>query len=64
MVSHHPTKVGGNSHCSSGDIMFLVDEEQGFKCSTKSAITVYLYGTWHESTWNTMLASLMLARDT
>ena len=28
MVSHHPAKFGGHSHCGSGDIMFLVAEEQ------------------------------------
>ena len=28
MVSHHPAKYGGPRHCSSGDLMFLVVEEQ------------------------------------
>ena len=33
MVSHHPTKFRGLRHCGSGDIMFLVAEEQDSTCS-------------------------------
>ena len=32
MVSYHPAKVGGHSHCSSGDMMFLVVEGQDYTC--------------------------------
>ena len=33
MVSHHPAKFRGLRHCGSGDIMFLVAEEQDSTCS-------------------------------
>ena len=33
MVSHHSAKFGGHSHCGSGDIMFLVAEEENSRCS-------------------------------
>ena len=33
MVSHHPTKFGDHRHCGSGDIMFLVAEEENSRCS-------------------------------
>ena len=33
MVSNHPAKFGNHRHCGSGDIMFLVAEEQNFRCS-------------------------------
>ena len=33
MVSHHPAKFGDHRHCGSGDIMFLVAEEENSKCS-------------------------------
>ena len=33
MESHHPAKFGDHRHCGSGDIMFLVVEEQYFKFS-------------------------------
>ena len=33
MVSHHPEKFGNHSHCGSGDIMFLVAEEEESRCS-------------------------------
>ena len=23
MLSHHPAKIGGHRHCSSGDMMFI-----------------------------------------
>ena len=33
MVSHHPAKFGDHGHCGSGDIMFLVAEEENSRCS-------------------------------
>ena len=33
MVSHHPAEFGDDRHCGSGDIMFLVAEEEDFRCS-------------------------------
>ena len=33
MVSNHPAKFGNHRHCGSGDIMFLVAEEQNSRCS-------------------------------
>ena len=33
MVSHHPEKFGDHRHCGSGDIMFLVTEEENSRCS-------------------------------
>ena len=33
MVSHHPVKFGDHRHCGSGDIMFLVAEEENSRCS-------------------------------
>ena len=35
MISHHPVKIGGHRHCGSGDITFLVVEEQDSTCSLK-----------------------------
>ena len=34
MVSQHPAKFRGLRHCGSGDIMFLVAEEQDSTCSS------------------------------
>ena len=33
MVSHHPANFGNHRHCGSGDIMFLVAEEEISRCS-------------------------------
>ena len=33
MLSHHPAKFVGHRHCGSGDIMFLVAEEENCRCS-------------------------------
>ena len=33
MVSHHSAKFGDHRHCGSGDIMFLVAEEENSRCS-------------------------------
>ena len=33
MVSHHPAKFGDHRHCGSGDIIFLVAEEENSRCS-------------------------------
>ena len=33
MIIHNPAKVGGHRHCGSGNIMFLVDEEENSRCS-------------------------------
>ena len=32
MVSHHHATFGGHRHCGSGDIMFVVVEEQDSTC--------------------------------
>ena len=32
MVSHHLAKFGGHRHCGSGDIMFLLAEEENSRC--------------------------------
>ena len=32
MVSHHTVKIG-HRHCGQKDVMFLVAEEQYFRCS-------------------------------
>ena len=32
MVSHHTAKFGGHRHCGSGDMMFVVVEEQDSTC--------------------------------
>ena len=42
MVSEHPARFDVHKHCGSGDITFVVVEEQDSTCSLKSAITVYL----------------------
>ena len=55
MFSHHPAKFGDIRHRSSGDIMFLMVEEQDFTCLLKSAITLLYwkhmayYALSHES---------------
>ena len=33
MVSHHPAKFGDHRHCGSGDITFLLAEEESSRCS-------------------------------
>ena len=33
MISHHPAKFGDHKQCGSGDIMFLVAEEENCRCS-------------------------------
>ena len=33
MVSHHPAKFDGHRHCGSGDIIFLVAEEENSRYS-------------------------------
>ena len=33
MVSNHPAKFGGHRHCGSGDIIFLIAEEEDSRCS-------------------------------
>ena len=33
MVSHRPAKLSGHRHCGSGDIMFLVIEEENSRFS-------------------------------
>lgn len=37
--------------------MSLWAEGQDYACSLKSAITVYFWSTWHESTWHVILIS-------
>ena len=32
MVSHHPAKFAGHSHCDIGNVIFLVVEEKDFRC--------------------------------
>ena len=32
MVTHHPAKFSDQRHCGSGDIMFLVAEEENSRC--------------------------------
>ena len=60
MLSNRPAKFGGRRLCSSGDIMFLVAEEQDSTCSPKFACTIYLQSTWRESTRHIMLISPIL----
>ena len=33
MISHHLAKFGDHRHCGSGNIMFLLDEEENSRCS-------------------------------
>ena len=33
MISHHPAKCGGQRHCGSEDITFLVAEKVNSRCS-------------------------------
>lgn len=40
MVSHHLAKSAGHVQSGSGDLVFLVVEEQDFTCLLKSAITL------------------------
>ena len=39
IISHHPAKFGGHMKCGSGDIAFLMTEEQDYKYSLKSVIS-------------------------
>ena len=32
MVSHHPPKFGDHRHCGGEDIIFLVAEEENYRC--------------------------------
>ena len=42
MVSHHPAKFGDHRHCASGDIMFLVAEEENSRCSRFNAPSLFI----------------------
>ena len=33
MISHHPVKFGSHRYCGSGNIMFLIAEEENSRCS-------------------------------
>ena len=43
MVSHHPVKIGGHRHCGQKDVMFLVAEEQYFRCSLFNRSLLFIY---------------------
>ena len=42
MVSQHTAKFGSHRHCSSGDIVFLVVEEQDSTCSRLNLLFLFL----------------------
>ena len=42
MVNHHPAKFGAHGHCGSGDITFLMIEEQDSTCSCLKRPIVFI----------------------
>ena len=42
-VSHHPAHFGDDKRCNSGDITFLVVQEQDSTCALKSAILMFYF---------------------
>ena len=42
-MRHHPAKFGAHRHCGSGDIMSLVAEEEGSKCSWFSLSLLFIF---------------------
>ena len=70
MESHHPAKFGDHRRCGSGDIMFLVAEEQNSNAVTliaitvQSAITVYFQRTRVENKRHIILLTLILVTRT
>ena len=42
MASYHAIKFGGQRHCGSGGMIFLVAEEPDSTCLLKPTIAVYL----------------------
>lgn len=42
-VSHHPAHFGDDKRCNSGDITFLVVQEQDSTCALKSAILIFYF---------------------
>ena len=43
MVSHHSAKFGDHRHCGSGDIMFLIAEEQNSRCSCSNPPVLFIH---------------------
>ena len=50
MVSHHPSKFGGQRYRGSGDISFLVVEEQ----DSTSCLNLYYYLPLQHMTWHAL----------
>ena len=61
MVSHYPAKFGGHRHCGSED-MFLVHEEEDFRCSCFNPPLLYLSRIWLESTRNIVFSPIQVTR--
>ena len=54
MVSHHPAKFGDHGHCGSGDITFLVAEEENPRCfrfNPPSIAKLFVFHTNAIKTW-------------
>ena len=41
MVSHHPAKFGDDRNCGSGDLMFLVVQEENSRCSRFNPLLLF-----------------------
>ena len=48
MVTYYHASLSGHCHCCSGDVMFLMVEEQDCKCLLNSAITQGLTNPFFE----------------
>ena len=59
MITHHPVKFGDHGHCSSGEIMFPVVEEQNSKCFHLNPSLLFIskghdfkaHGMWGTNVW-------------
>ena len=50
MVSRHPANFGAHRHCGSGNVMFLVSEEENSRCCHFNPSLLFIskaYGLFH-----------------
>ena len=60
-VSYRPAKFGGHRHCGSGNIMFLVAEDETSRCSRFIPPLLFNFSrTWVESARHIILLTLIL----
>ena len=58
MVSHHPAKFGGNRHCSSGGMMFVVVEGQVSTYPRLDPPLLFISKAWYAMLTHTKLQNV------